>query len=202
MLARTPVIGLLAAGALAGLLTGPVRGQSLADAAKRAEEQRQDRPIPSRSFTNSDLPDAASSNNREVVTLELTMPLLGRYYGVRTAILREMVKSPDLFTRIQAAISNPGSVARLEQEYGSEPAVVGAIRAGMMTTHDYVITETAYMAAVGILAGKLHASAATTSMIGTNVEFLKRHQGEIEAMWQEASGLEAQLAGARQRDAR
>jgi hypothetical protein len=196
-MARMQFVGLVTAGVLACMSTSPVLGQSLADIAKRAEEQRQERPNELLSFKNSDLTDVVSRNNREVVTLELALPLLERYYGVRTAILREMVKSPALARRIRSAIGSTsvdGGVAIVEREYGNEPAVVEAIRAGNMTTHDYVITETAFMAAVGILAGKLPASAASTGAIGRNIEFLKRHQPEVEALWQEASPLEERLA--------
>src|SRR5216684_281914 len=87
IMTHTQLVRLLTAGVLACMSTAPVLGQSLADAAKRAEEERQERPKESRSFTNGDLTDVVSSNNREIVTLELAMPLLGRYYGVRTAIL-------------------------------------------------------------------------------------------------------------------
>jgi hypothetical protein len=169
----------------------------LADIAKPAEKQRQERPNESRSFTDSDPTDAVSRNNREVVTLELAMPLLGLYYGVRTAILRQMVKSPDLARRIRSAIGSKsvdGGVASVEREYGNEPAVVEAIRAGNMTTHDYAVTETAFMAAVGILAGESPAWAVSNGAIWRNVEFLKRHQPEVEALWQKGSALEERLA--------
>jgi hypothetical protein len=178
------------------VLVGPtpvVRAQSLADAAKRAEQQRQAHPDGGRSFTDRDLPQTVSSNNSEVLGLDLTLPLLQRYAAVRTAILREMVKSPDMLGRLQAA-TGTATIAGVERVYASEPSAVQAISAGAMTTHEYVITETAFMAAVGVLAGKLPASATQNGTIGANVEFLKGHQHEIETLWQEAFALEARLA--------
>jgi hypothetical protein len=187
----------LAAG---GLLTAVVlvsqtpvaQGQSLADAAKRAEEQRRAHPDGGRSFTDRDLPETVTSNNSEVLRLELTLPILQRYSAVRTAILREMVKSPEMVGRIRAAIG-AGTMAGVERVYASEPSTAQAISAGEMTPHEYVVTEAAFMAAVGVLAGKLPASAALAGMIGANVEFLKRHQQDIATLWQEAFSLEEQL---------
>lgn len=192
---RSPwqVVRLITAAALCATSV-PASGQSLGDAARRAEEQRQQRPDASRSFTNDDLPDDGSAGNREAITLQLTMPLLQRYCNVRTGILRDMVKSPDLAQRMRAAIGNAGgTVAGLERQYASEPSVAATIQGGQMTTHEYVVTEVAFMAAVGILAGKLPAAAAPIGTIGVNVEFLKSHEPEIAAMWGEATSLQDQL---------
>ena len=146
-------------------------------------------------FTNADLVDVTSLNNKEVLGLELTLPMLDKYFGIRTAILREMVKSPDLTRRMRAEVgARTAGVADVERDYASEPAVAEAIGAGHMTTHEYVVTEVAFMAAVGILAGKIPATAAANGAIGTNVEFLKRHEREIEAMHREASTLEDRLS--------
>jgi hypothetical protein len=193
MLTRTTFIG-LAAGAMV-CLAAAVPGQSLGDVAKRTEEQRRERPGTAKTFTNADLVDVTSMNNKEVVALELTMPMLDQYFGIRTAILREMVKSPDLTQRMKAQVgTRTAGVAGLERDYAGEPAVAAAIGAGHMTTHEYVITEVAFMAAVGVLAGKLPPALAANRTIGGNVEFLKRHEREIEAMHREAGVLEERLS--------
>jgi hypothetical protein len=168
--------------------------QSLADAARRAQEQRQEHPD-SQTFTDGDLGKTAATRNTEAVRFELTMPVLQQYNAVRTAVLRKMVASVDLAKQVLGATgrAGPQGVAGLEREYADIPEVVDAIRAGQMTVHSYVITEVAFMAAVGVLAGKLSVSGAPAGAIGMNIEFLKRHEQEIAGLWKEALTLEEQL---------
>jgi hypothetical protein len=170
--------------------------QSLADAAARAQEQRKAHPD-SPSFTDRDLAaSTAPVGNAEALRLELTMPLLQRYSAVRTAILRAMVQSPDLAAQVLGAPGRAGAagVEGLEREYRNIPAAVDAIRAGHMTVHDYVVTDAAFMIAVGVLAGRLSVPAARAGMIDTNIDFLRRHEQDVAALWQEASALEAKMA--------
>jgi hypothetical protein len=188
-------VSLFVASMLVSAAAPAVGAQSLADAATRAKEQRQAHPDTS-SLTDRELTPGVATSNREAIALELTMPLLQRYSGVRTAILRAMVQSPALAKQVLGATGRAGreGVEGLEREYTNIRSAVDAIRAGQMTVHDYVVTEVAFMATVGVLAGKLSVSGAPAGTIGTNVEFLKRHEQEIASLWQEASVLEAQLA--------
>ena len=198
------VLRLIPCGRRAGVFVGalvliysvfsPVRAQSLADAAARAQAQRQ-APPDTQALTDHDLASSSSNGNREAISLELTMPILQRYCSVRTALLRAMVESPDLAKQVLGATGRAGrdGVVGLEREYGGIPAAVDAIGMGHMTVHEYVITEVAFMAAVGVLAGKLSVSGPQAGTIGANIEFLNRHEQEIAALWQEASALEARL---------
>jgi hypothetical protein len=187
-------VGLFVAGILACCAAPAIGGQSLADAARRAGEDRQSRPD-ALSFTDRDL-TAPSAGNRDALALELTMPLLQRYAGVRTTILRAMVQSPDIAAQVQGTIPRAGArgVEGLEGEYTNIPTVVDALRAGQMTVHDYVVTEVAFMAAVGVLAGRLPVSGRPAGTIATSMEFLRRHQPDIAALFQEALTLEERLA--------
>jgi hypothetical protein len=192
---RWSIVSLFIPGVVLSAAAPAVGAQSLADAAARAKEQRQAHPD-TPSWTDRDLAAGAAAGNREAIALELTMPLLQQYYGVRTAILRAMVQSPTLARQVLGAIGRAGreGVGGLEREYTNIPPAVDAIRAGQMTVHDYVVTEVAFMATVGVLAGKLSVSGAPAGTIGTNIEFLKRHEQEIATLHHEASVLEEQLA--------
>jgi hypothetical protein len=192
---RRSIISLFIAGVLVSAAAPAVCAQSLADAASRAKEQRQAHPD-TPSVTDRDLTAGAPAGNREAVALELTMPLLQQYCGVRTALLRAMVQSPALARQVLGATGRAGrdGVEGLEREYANIPSAVDAIHAGQMTVHHYVVTEVAFMAAVGVLAGKLSVSGAAAGTIGTNIEFLKRHEQEIATLRHEASVLEERLA--------
>ena len=168
----------------------------MADAARRAEEQRLQAPPDTPSFTDRDLvAGGAAEGNREALNLVLTPQMLQRYSSARTALLRAMVQSPDLARQVIGAMRRAGQrgVGGLEHEYATIPLAVDAIRAGQMDVHSYTVTETAFMIAVGVLAGKLSAPATAGATVATNVAFLQSHQQDV-AMWlKDATGLEAQL---------
>jgi hypothetical protein len=174
-----------------------VSAQSLADAARRAEEQRQQAPADTPAFTDRDLvAGGVTESNREALNLVLTPQLLQRYASARTALLQAMVKSPGLASQVVGAMRRAGQrgVDGLEHEYATIPLAVDAIRAAQMDVHSYTVTETAFMIAVGVLAGKLSPPATAGATVATNVAFLQSHQQDV-AMWlKDATGLEAQLA--------
>jgi len=191
---RPRLVGLVTAGMLCALGSGAVHGQSLADAARRAAEQRESHPA-TPSLADSDRPGVDAGVSADAVALELTMPILERYGSARTAVLREMVKSPEVAARIQGAIGRAaGSGEALAREYESDPVVAAAARGARMTARDYTVTEMAFMMAVGIAAGKLPPPPGPRGAIAANVEFIKRHQSDIAEIWKEALTLEERLA--------
>jgi hypothetical protein len=174
-----------------------VSAQSLADAARRAEEERLQAPADSHSFTDRDLTAGrVTESNREALSLVLTPPLLQQYSTARTSLLRAMVQSPDLARQVIGATGRAAQrgVDGLEHEYAIIPPVVDAIRAGEMDPHSYTVTEAAFMLAVGVLAGKLFVPETTGATVATNVAFLQRHQQDIATWFKDAASLEAQLA--------
>jgi hypothetical protein len=174
-----------------------VYAQSLADVARRAEEERSQAPADTHSFTDRDLiAGGFTEGNREALSLVLTSPLLQQYSGARTSLLRAMVQSPDLTRRVVGAMGRAGQrgVAGLEHEYAMIPPAVDAIRAAQMDVHRYTVTETAFMLAVGVLAGKLSVPEAASTTVATNVAFLQSHQQDVAMWFKDAAGLEAQLA--------
>jgi hypothetical protein len=166
--------------------------QSLADAARRAEEQRLQSPADTPSFSDRDL---VAGGNREALNLALTMPLLQQYSNARASLLRAMVRSPDLARQVVGAMGRAGrrGVDGLENEYTLIPPVVDAIRSAQMDAHSYVVTETAFMIAVGVLAGKLSVLDTASAAIATNVAFVRSHQQEIALLLKEATSLENEL---------
>ena len=182
---------------LFGSMARPACAQSLADAARRAEEQQRTAPADTQAFTDRDLHGGEiAAGNREALSLVLTVPLLQQYASARTALLRAMVHSPDLTHQVLGAMGRAGrrGVDGLEHEYAMIPPVVDATRAVQMDVHSYTVTESAFMFAVGVLAGKLSAPDATTATVATNVAFLQRHQQDVERILKEATELEGQLA--------
>ena len=174
-----------------------VSAQSLADAARRSEEQRQQAPADAPSFTDRDLVTGRIAvGNREALTLVLTLPLLQQYFGARTALLRAMVHSLDLARQVLGATGRAGrgGVDALEHEYASIPAAVDAMRAAQMDVHSYTVTDAAFMIAVGVLAGKLTVPSGVGGTIAVNTAFLERHQQDIVIMSREATSLDSQLA--------
>jgi hypothetical protein len=101
------IVSLFIAGLLVFGAASAVGAQSLADAAARAQEQRQTHPD-TPSLTNRDLTASVAAGNREAVAVELTMPRLQQYCGVRTAILRAMVQSPALARQVLGALGRAG----------------------------------------------------------------------------------------------
>jgi hypothetical protein len=188
---------ILAGAVVAAIAAAPSGAQSLADAARRAEEQHQRAGAGTPSFTDRDLASSslAVEGNHEALSLTLTLPRLQQYAGARTAMLRAMVQSPDLTRQVRGAVVRafPRGVDGLEQEYGALPAVVDAMRAGPMSVHDYAVTEIAFLAAVGVLAGKLPATGAPGT-VGINVEFLRSHEQDVQMLWRDATILEQRLA--------
>jgi hypothetical protein len=171
--------------------------QSLADAARRAEEERQQAPADTHSFTDRDLvADRVTESNREALSLVLTRPLLQQYSTARTALLQAMVQSPDLARQVVGAVGRAGQrgVDGLEHEYAMIPPAVDAIRAGQMDVHSYTVTEAAFMLAVGVLAGKLSVPQTADVTVAANVAFLQSHQQDIAMWFKDAANLEAQLA--------
>jgi hypothetical protein len=174
-----------------------VSAQSLADAARRAEEQRQQSPAGTPSFTDRDLASRdLAVGNREALTLVLTLPLLQQYSGARTALLKAMVQSPDLARQVLGAMGRAGrqGVDGLEHEYAMISPAVDAIRAAQMDVHSYTVTETAFMIAVGVLAGKLSMPEMAGATIAANTAFLQSHQEDVAMLLKEATSLESQLA--------
>jgi hypothetical protein len=107
-----------------------------------------------------------------------------------------MVQSPDLADQVRGVIGRAGrrGVDGLEREYGLIPQMVEAARAGGLSVHEYVVTEVAFMIAVGVLAGTLSLPGAPAAALGANMEFLHGHQQEVAALFKEASSLEQLLA--------
>jgi len=174
-----------------------VHAQSLADAARRAEEERLQAPADTHSFTDRDLAAVeGTASNREALSLVLTPPLLQQYSTARTSLLRAMVQSSDLARQVVGAMGRAGQrgVDGLEHEYAMIPPAVDAIRTGQMDLHSYTVTEAAFMLAVGVLAGKLSVPETAGASVATNVAFLQNHQQDVATWFKDAASLEAQLA--------
>ena len=175
----------------------PISAQSLADTAKRSEEQRLQASADTQSFSDRDLiAGEIATGNREALQLVLTLELNRRYAGAHAALLRAMVQSPDLARQVLGAMGRAGrhGVDGLEHEYAMIPSAVDAIRSGQMDVRSYTVTETAFMIAVGVLAGKLSMPDTPGATVATNVAFLQSHQQEIAIALKEATGLEDVLS--------
>src|SRR6516165_6879458 len=99
-------VAVILAGAVVAAIAAPSGAQSLADAARRAEEQHQRAGAGTPSFTDRDLASSslAVEGNHEALSLTLTLPRLQQYAGARTAMLRAMVQSPDLTRQVRGAV--------------------------------------------------------------------------------------------------
>ena len=175
----------------------PVSAQSLADAARRTEEQRLQAPADTQSFTDRDLiTSGIAVGNREALNLVLTLPLLQQYSSARTALLRAMVQSPDLARQVLGAMGRAGrrGVDGLEHEYAMIPLAVDAIRAGQLDVHSYTVIEAAFMIAVGVLAGKLSMPDTAGATVATNVAFLESRKQDVTLLLKGVTSLEDQLA--------
>ena len=175
----------------------PIAAQSLAEGANRPEEQRSQAPAEPQAFSDRDVvPGGIAAGNREAIHLVLTLPLLQQYARARTTLLRAMQQSPDLAPQVRGAIGR--AVQRgfdgLEHEYAMIPSAVTAIRKGQMDVHSYTVTETAFMIAVGVLAGELSVPKLPGTTVATNAAFLQSHQQEVEIVLKEVTELQDQLA--------
>jgi len=179
---------MLMAGVVIFATGASVSTQSLADAARRAEEQRQQSGPGTPSFTDRDLTAGDLVGNRDAKSLVLTMPLIQQYLGARAAITRAITQSPDVARQMRDALIGAGQqgVDGLERGYSAIPAVVDGIRSARMTVHDFVVTEVAFMGAVGVLAGKLPPPPASAKALSSNIEFLKQHEAEVAALLKDA----------------
>ena len=179
---------LLMAGVVIFTTGASVSAQSLADAARRAEEQRQQSGSGTPSFTDRDLAGDPAVGNGDAKNLVLTMPLIQQYLGARAAITRAIAQSPDLGRQMRDALIGAGQqgVDGLERGYSAIPALVDGIRSARMTVRDFVVTEVAFMGAVGVLAGKLPPPPPSAKALNSNIEFLKQHEPDIAALLKDA----------------
>ena len=175
----------------------PISAQSLADAAKRPAEHRSQAPTGTQASSDRDLiTGGIAAADRDALHVVLTSPLLQQFARARTSLLRAMLQSPDLASQVRGAIGR--AVQRgfdgLEHEYAMIPSAVAAIRKDRMDVHSYAVTETAFLIAVGVLAGELPMPDMPGTTIATNVAFLQSHQQEVEMALKEVTELQDQLA--------
>lgn len=116
--------------ALVGALALPADAQSLAGAARAADEQRRNTKGRSQSY------DIAADEFRDP---RLTPALIAQYETTRTAVGRVFAVDPMMFDRVSKRISRLARMRKAADVFAAEPAVTQAIDATGLTPETFVI---------------------------------------------------------------
>ncbi len=169
----------------------PLPSQSLAEAARLAEEAREaNRGNQTRVFTDADIAQYELGGAIEALNFELTMPAVRRYALARTLVYRTMSKDPALAQRISAGLATSRIVPEFERTYGGEPVVLAAIEADGPGLHDYVSTELAVAMAIVLAQNKMPAEVAGRGKLAANLQLIRRNEQEINGLFRESLLIE------------
>ena len=128
------------------LLAGaaPAAAQSLADAAKRAEDNSATSKVYAPTFSNSTLTRTEVVATNEAMTLELTMPLVRQYAKTKHIVLDALLADAALDERFEALAAWSHSAGDMERAYIREPKLMDVLKTnGFAGPRDYFAVQLA-----------------------------------------------------------
>lgn len=187
---RSTLVRLLAPALLASTVVPSAHAQSLAEAARLAEQQRQAAANdPSRrSFSDADLADPEAACAREAMNFPLTMPLLREFAVTHTAMQRELEKDPALARRVVTVDKAP-SCAELENAYRGAPGVSRILETRKTDLHDYLLTVKAFALAAVALKHDLPEQLRGAPTLAGNMRLIVANQEEIARLMEEPAAI-------------
>jgi hypothetical protein len=169
--------------------------QSLAEAARRADEARRTSPGTSRVFTNKDLVGNFSNDAEKISNHEITMRNFQAFMSTRRAYATMLVADPLLRGRMQVRLANAKSIDAAVAAWDPEPAVLALIQANGTTPREFLLTELAVAQAVLIMQAQ-QANSLTEQLspiVERNVTFVKAQWPVIQAFSNEVMAIASQV---------
>ncbi len=187
--------GIFVLSVIFGTFSGGALAQSpLAEAARKAEEQRQENAGRSQAFTDRDL-QPKNAYDPDLYGTKLTLDRLERYSSARTEMVRAMLADRELDARVaQQTIENFRDYERL---LAAEPAFAERLGRAGINAHDYVYTEGALAIADKLVTSGTQPSKDYPPAVSQNVRFYRISKPTITRMLAEAKDLEKQLVARR-----
>jgi hypothetical protein len=169
--------------------------QTLAEAARRAEDARKAAPGVSRVFTNKDLSRHFADDGDAISNHELTLRNFQAFMNTRRAYARMLVADAALRSRMQVRLASAKTVDAAVGAWDGEPEVLALIRDNGTTPREFLLTELA-VAQAALVMQSMAANALTEPLPPTverNVQFVKAHWTVLEAFSKEVLGIAGNL---------
>lgn len=163
----------------------------LAEAAKKAEEQRQENAGRSQVFTDKDLQPHGRGWDADLYGTKLSLDRIERYSSARAEMVRAMLADRALDTRVSQQTIN--DFHDYEMLLAAEPAFAAQLGRAGITAHDYVYTEGALTIAEKLAASGVQPSKDYPPAVSQNVRFYRVTKPTINKMLADAKGLEEKL---------
>jgi thiol-disulfide isomerase/thioredoxin len=139
------MLRLVVCGAMAGaIMPAPASGQTLAEAARRAEAGRKTRPTATMVFDQGDLNPTVA--RQELLGFTIDVNRWSGFLDADRAVAQVLEQQPDLRERIQALETT--SVRALERFIRREPALDAAVRGAGTDPHEFSYTRLAVALAI------------------------------------------------------
>jgi hypothetical protein len=170
-------------------------GQSLAEAARRAEEARKSSSGSSRVFTNRTSTDESPSDAEQISQHELTLRNLQAFMNTRKAYAKMLVADADLRGRMQVRLASAKTIEAVIAAWDGEPAVLALIKENGTTPREFMLTELA-VAQAALLMQAMAANTLTEALppvLEKNVQLVKARWAQIEAFSKEVLAIAAPL---------
>ena len=168
---------------LVAAAAGPLRAQSLVDAAKRAEENSAANKAYTPTFSNESLNSADPIIMSEAAFLELTMESLRNVVKAVDDVRKAYDADKDLAQRMLIVTTWARSVAETERGYIREPALAAALRAHNLTARQYIITQFAFQLALAANKDPKVAQAfERRGKVMANVRLIRANQAEVDVL--------------------
>jgi hypothetical protein len=170
-------------------------GQTLADAARRAEDSRKTG-APGRVLTDKDLPTETSVAEQEIGAHQLTDRNFQAFMNTRRAYVKMLLADAPLRGRMQARMVQAKSIDSAIAVWSGEDSVLALIRENGTNPREFLLTELAVAQAVVGLKKTIQQrvpSDALPPALEHNVAFVQSHLTEIESFAREIQALASQM---------
>jgi hypothetical protein len=167
----------------------------LAEAAKKAEQQRQENAGRSQVFTDRDLQPRGQGWDADLYGTKLSLDRMERYSSARAEMVRAMLADRELDARVSQQTIN--DFHDYEMLLAAEPAFAERLGRAGITAHDYVYTEGALTIAEKLVATGTQPSKDYPPAVSQNVRFYRVTKPTINKLLADAKDLEKQLVARR-----
>ena len=133
------------------------------------------------------------SNDREVLSFELTMPLIRQHLSLYATVIRTLLADPALHQRVFEAQIGTRTLKAMETAYANEPVLTAVLGNAGVTVHQYVITTAALAMVAGTMDNTLHPLLARRGTVPANVALVRANQSEINELVTSVEALESQI---------
>jgi hypothetical protein len=177
------------------VLSRSAAAQTLAEAARRAEDARKTAPGVSRVFTNKNPSGNFSNDGDKIGNHELTLRNFKAFMNTRRAYARMLVADAALRSRMQVRLASAKTIDAAVGAWDGEPEVLALISGNGTTPREFLLTEVA-VAQAAIVMQSMAANTVTEPLppiVEKNVQFVKAHWTVLEAFSKEVMAIAGHL---------